>query len=136
MIVNDPMVTGFELSSVQERLYAISQGASAFQCQSALWIAGPLDIARMRDSIEKVTGRHEILRTSFRRQVGRRLPLQIVHPDSKSCFKVVDLRGEGADGRESRIEQCLCALRERAVNLENDALVRFDLLTLDENDHL
>src|SRR5436189_99527 len=128
--MQDQRVTGFELSSVQEHLYAVSKGGAAFQCQSALLIEGPLDVPRLRAAVEQVVSRYEILRTNFRLLAGRRRPLQIVQPAPQNAVALVDLRGDDASAQETRIQHYLCELGEQPLDLDNDALARFHLLTL------
>ena len=129
-------VTGFELSPVQEQLYAVSKGAPAFQCQSAVRIEGPLDVTGMQAAIAQTVARYEILRTNFRLLAGRRRLLQVVQAPSPVVLPVVDLRGQESAEQGARIAQILRDLREQPLDLDNGTLARFQLLILDESRHL
>src|SRR5436189_62442 len=128
--MQDQRVTGFELSSVQEHLYAVSKGGAAFQCQSALLIEGPLDVPRLRAAAAQVWRRSANLRASFRLLAGRRRPLQFVQPAPQNAVAGVDLRGDDASAQDTGSQHYLCELREQPLDLDNDALARFHLLPL------
>ena len=132
--MQDPTVTGFELSPVQERLYTVSQGGDAFQCQSALLIDGPLDVARMRTVIEQTVARYEISADEFSASRGSEAfgagcPVFLRR---NRRFETADFSGEeGATRKGVRIDQ---DLRDNSVSARSIwrtiCLTRFRLLTL------
>ncbi|HWP42128.1 MAG TPA: condensation domain-containing protein [Blastocatellia bacterium] len=71
---------GYRLSPQQRRLWLLEQRyrGAAFVSQCAASITAGLDRERIREALERVVARHEILRTSFERQPGLRLPLQVI----------------------------------------------------------
>ncbi|MCW3055476.1 MAG: amino acid adenylation domain protein, partial [Chthonomonadales bacterium] len=134
--MQDKLGTGFELSPLQERLYAVSQGSAAFQCQSAVLIEGDLDVTGMTAAIHRTVARYEILRTNFRLLAGRRRLLQVVQPTLQKSVEVVDLSQEEPELQPIRTAQIMRGMREQSLDLDSDSLARFQLLALGENRHL
>jgi len=74
-------IEGFKLSSQQARLWSRhGDSVGAFETHARITIRGDVDRARLREALEKVVDRHEILRTAFPSEVGMRQPLQVL-PD-------------------------------------------------------
>ncbi|WP_051250931.1 non-ribosomal peptide synthase/polyketide synthase [Paenibacillus harenae] len=70
----------YEVSSAQKRmflLHLLEEGSTAYNLPGMLSIEGPLDAARLRDSLRLLVHRHEALRTSFVVKDG--VPFQMVH---------------------------------------------------------
>ncbi|MDY7095471.1 MAG: amino acid adenylation domain-containing protein [Acidobacteriota bacterium] len=77
----------FRMSPQQRQAWSRWQAAGAdagvpanaeTQCRAVLELEGPLDPQRLRRALEVVVGRHESLRTLYRRQAGMRWPLQVL----------------------------------------------------------
>lgn len=134
--MQDQKVTGFELSPVQEGLFAASKGAAQFQCQIALMIVGAVDLARLTDAIANTVSRHEILRTNFRLLAGRRRLLQIVQSSSKPALDVIDISELDSVAQDARVDEYLREFREESFDLDSGALARFRLLTLADSRHI
>jgi amino acid adenylation domain-containing protein/non-ribosomal peptide synthase protein (TIGR01720 family) len=73
-------LTGFELTAQQKRLWQLQEGRQAAFCvQLALEItAGEIRQSALVRALRALVARHEILRTTFPRRPGLRLPLQVV----------------------------------------------------------
>jgi amino acid adenylation domain-containing protein len=68
---------GFRLSPQQQQLLSAVDGApEVTQCAVAL--AGPVDLDRLRQALYELATRHEILRTTFVRPAGVRIPQQAI----------------------------------------------------------
>lgn len=70
----------YEISSPQNRMYTLylmDKDSVAYNLPSATIIDGKLDNERVKAAIEKLTARHEALRTSF--EVRENEPVQIIH---------------------------------------------------------
>ena len=71
---------GYRLSPQQRLVWQRSRAgvAHAYRAQCVVEIEGPLSAGTLKEALERLRARHEILRTSFRRRVGMGLPLQVV----------------------------------------------------------
>jgi amino acid adenylation domain-containing protein len=70
----------FRISSQQERTWLEHERGLPQFAQCAIRIDGWLDLARLKDTLEQIVSRYEILRTVLRRQGGVKLPFQFI-PD-------------------------------------------------------
>ncbi|HWK08600.1 MAG TPA: condensation domain-containing protein, partial [Vicinamibacterales bacterium] len=127
---------GYPLSPQQELAWQTLAGTPAQHASVLVRIAGAIDSARLRRALTAVVARHEILRTEFVAQTGRRLPLQVIRPDAAVLFHERDLRG--ADEREQMRE--VDAIRRELLADPCDggstAAPRAALITLRDQKHL
>jgi len=75
----------FRISSQQERAWLEHERGLAQFAQCLIRIEGPLDVDRLRDVLQSVVEKYEILRTVLRRQTGVKLPFQIIQ--GKAAFE-------------------------------------------------
>jgi amino acid adenylation domain-containing protein len=73
-------VQGFRLSPQQRRAWALLSlgGRDAYRTRCAVQVDGPLDPAALGAALAAAVARHEILRTTFRRLPGMKVPVQVV----------------------------------------------------------
>src|SRR5690606_32805951 len=99
----------------QARLWRWQQDYLAPSCRSAsLWIRVPRDTveARLRESLERVIERHEILRTQYRQIPGIALPVQVIEATLPPRWQVP----EGVHG-DSSISVSLIPLSDGGVRV-------------------
>src|SRR5947209_4173111 len=120
-------LAGFRLSPQQQQLWGWHLEEPVYFSQCAVAIEGPINSATLKAACEQLVGRHEILRTTFHRQAGLRLPLQVIHDSLPPNWAEVDLTGAG-EAQQAEINARLAAERRRPVDLHNGPLVRFTLL--------
>src|SRR5262249_5686955 len=65
----------------------LGPGGHAYRSQCAVLVEGPLDPARLAESLERVVARHEILRTTFRGLPGMEVPLQVIAGQGALAFR-------------------------------------------------
>jgi hypothetical protein len=83
--------TAFQLSVQQERLWTRrGENAEALCIQCDVRISGPFDRSRLETAIAGVVRNHEILRTSFQRQAGMKLPFQVIRDESSLNWNLSD----------------------------------------------
>jgi amino acid adenylation domain-containing protein len=131
---------GFRLSPHQEQLWIEQQDDGVVRLTTAvLYITatkGPLDAAALRGALSDIARRHEILRTTFRRQAGLKVPFQVIHEALALEFVEVDLSAarDGASepraplraGGRSRLDEAA----RRPFDLERGPLFRATWVTL------
>ncbi|WND23817.1 amino acid adenylation domain-containing protein [Streptomyces janthinus] len=83
----------------------------------------PFDADALRAALDVVTGRHEMLRTSFDLDAFTQ-PLQIVHPQARIPLAVEDLRQLSEGARELRVRDIMREERARGLDLAAAPLLR------------
>ena len=83
---------GFRLSPQQRSLWSIQQSAEGepFRAFSAIRIDGDLSAARLRQAVEELVSRHEVLRTTFVRPPGIKSPFQVIGDEAQFSWSYVD----------------------------------------------
>jgi len=76
--MSEPLQT-YRLSPQQRRAWLLG-GGDGERAAAAVLLEGRLDLDRLAGALQAAVARHEILRTTFRRRPGSRLPLQVVGP--------------------------------------------------------
>ena len=77
--MKNEVIEGFQLSPQQKHLWLLCgrHGAAIYCSQCVVRIEGRLDKQILRQAIENVVQRHEILRTSFRTLPNMDMPVQV-----------------------------------------------------------
>lgn len=76
--MSEPLQT-YRLSPQQRRAWRLA-GGDGDRAAAAVLLDGRLDLDRLAGALQAVVARHEILRTTFRRRPGSRVPDQVVGP--------------------------------------------------------
>ncbi len=124
-------VNEFPLSFPQERVWFLDRwqpGNPAYIELLRYDIEGTLAVERLRESVDGIVARHEILRTSFPLREGR--PMQCVHDSMAYEFSVLDLREE-ADAEVAQ-ENHAQMLSHQVFDLENGPCFRCCLVRLSD----
>ncbi|MEL6601701.1 MAG: amino acid adenylation domain-containing protein, partial [Cyanobacteria bacterium J06614_10] len=123
--------TTFPLSSAQQRLWFLDrfEGASAtYNLPFALRLSGELDIAALRQCLNKIVERHEALRTRFVEAAGQ--GMQVVQPPF-----ILEMPVE-AIASEQALTHCLQIEAQIPFDLEAGPLLRAKLLQTAPNQHI
>jgi amino acid adenylation domain-containing protein len=126
----------FRLSPQQEDLWLAQPDGPAGRTQALIELEGRLGAESLRAAIEALVARHEILRTTFARQTGLRVPLQTVHTELSPAWEAEDLRPLPEAERAQRV---LAVAREeliRPLDLERGPLVRAHLCVCGDERHV
>ena len=132
---NSP-IQGFRLSPQQKRLWFLQRAAGRYCAQCAILIEGELDPAGVPSAVEGLVARYEILRTTFRRRPGRRLPIQVIGERGTFLWSVADLRTAAPAECRARIEAELGEQMRTPFDLENGPVLRAHLMRLADRRHL
>lgn len=124
------------LSLDQERLWFLDQlegPSSLYHDEMTVRMSGGvLDEERFKRSLDEVSRRHEILRTSIRMEVSG--AVQHVHPDRTVPMARVDLRNVPVADRETERRRRTLALVREPFPLDEGPLARALLLRLDDEE--
>ena len=125
------------LSFAQQRLWVLDQlnpGDCGYNIPTALRFDGLLDIAVLKQSINEIIRRHEILRTNFitvdsqaKQKIALTLTLDI---------PLLDLRKLPKKLRDAEVLRLSVEEAQRPFNLIQDPLLRITLLQLDEAEYV
>jgi amino acid adenylation domain-containing protein len=129
----EQLLVGFQLSPQQKRVWLMEPAGRAYRAQLALELEGELRVDWLESSLRRVVGRHEILRTSFPRQPGMKVPVQAVAEEAEYAWREVDLSGLPAETKARAVEEH--ALAERLADTAGPPL-RAALLKLSEWQHV
>jgi hypothetical protein len=144
---------GFQLAPQQKRLWLLQQDDATYLTQGAIAISGNLQSARLKQVVEQIVSRHQILRTNFRRLPGIKLPVMTIAEDTlKSSYKPsnglshklflwqeIDL-GDYPSGtlrdRTFNLEELFESAKQQVYNLETEPILRLSLYQIDATSHI
>ena len=131
-------VEGYGLSPQQERLWRLRQATARhpFHAQCEVLIEGALDARRLESAAREVVARHDLLRTSLRRQAGVAMPLQVVAPGADVTLATGDAGAGGAADEERLRESLWREFGGRPFDDERPPALRLALHRLGERRHV
>ncbi len=130
------IVEGYRLSPQQQRHWLLYQDSAAYGAQCAVALEGKLEAGLLRQSLERVIARHEILRTAYHLLPGMDAPLQVVAEARAQVLREIDLRGLAEGEQRSRVDEQLREERARDFDYERGQLVHTCLLKMSEHNHV
>jgi amino acid adenylation domain-containing protein len=136
-IVPIPRDGELPLSFAQQRLWFIDQlerGNSVYNFPAAVRLKGALNLVALKQSLNEIVKRHEVLRTTFAIVEGR--PVQVIAPHLMLTLPIVDLRELPETERETEVQRLATNEARRPFDLAEGPLVRATVLRLDENEHV
>ncbi|WP_331691318.1 non-ribosomal peptide synthase/polyketide synthase [Pseudomonas sp. ZY71] len=131
-----PVTRDGTLSFAQQRLWFLAQmagGNSAYNIPIALRLRGRLDIDALQAALARIVARHETLRSRF---ISRDDTAQVtIAPvDSGLLLRVEDLRQQPQ--AEDTLHRLMAQEASAAFDLQNDPLIRGQLLHLADDHHV
>jgi amino acid adenylation domain-containing protein len=125
------------LSFPQARLWFLNQleGDSAtYNISTVLQLQGRLDTDALRQAIESIVDRHEILRTNFIDDNGS--PHQIIRTHANIELPLIDLQQLPETGQKERIKRIIRENSHYSFNLATESLLRTNLIRQNAENHL
>ncbi len=126
------------LSPTQRRawfLWRLNQANPAYNEVRVYRLVGPVAVAALRESLEVVTQRHEILRTTYSMIDGE--PRQLVDDRVAPHLELADLSGHSALGdREAALKELLGTTAAHRFDLETGPLARYLLVRLADSEYV
>ena len=127
-------VRGYRLSPQQERGWLLHQRAAIYYSQCVIRIEGMLEKGRLQSALDRIVGRHEVLRTTFYRLPGKTTPVQQIRDRMVPSIAeggMIERAEESLD-----VEGLLKKEREEGCDLEHGPLMRVRLVGLSPVSHL
>ncbi len=125
------------LSYAQQRMWFLDQwkpDSSLYNIPGAWRLRGPLDVGALRQSLQTIVQRHEVLRTRFKAVADE--PVQVIDPTAVVELPVIDLSALPDAEREIETWRILETEGKRPFDLANGPLMRSLLIKLDAETHV
>ena len=82
---------GFRLSPQQKHFWSLQPNSSAYRAQCAILLEGKLQVEILKEAVQQVVNRHEILRTRFHLRPGIAIPMQVICDRSNPFWQTFNL---------------------------------------------
>jgi amino acid adenylation domain-containing protein/FkbM family methyltransferase len=125
------------LSFAQQRLWFLNQlepDSPFYNCPGSIRLTGKLDAIAFDQTLNEISRRHEILRTSFPTIEGQ--PVQLIAPAQPFKLPVIDLSELPEDQRELEAQRLTTEEMLRPFDLVKGPMLRITLLRLTEQEHV
>ncbi|MCP4664192.1 MAG: amino acid adenylation domain-containing protein [bacterium] len=134
-----PRAAGGELplSFAQQRLWLIEQlhpGTATYNLPTAVRLRGTVAPAALRQGLDEVVRRHEVLRTTFGTISGR--PVQVIRPPAPVPAPLIDLSRLAEPRREAALRRLSGEEASRPFDLERGPLLRSAFYRLAAAEHV
>jgi len=103
-MAQEQILEGFHLSPQQKRLFQEPRQGPELVSQAVVRLEGAVEPSRLREAIEGLARRHEILRTRFERLPGMETPLQVIGEEPLAAWiEEPPAPGDGTGARERAV---------------------------------
>ncbi|SIO25198.1 amino acid adenylation domain-containing protein [Singulisphaera sp. GP187] len=129
----DPLPASF----AQQRLWFLDQlepGSPLYNIPLAIKIDGPLNTIALQRALDEVVRRHESLRTHFRAEDGR--PIPVFAPELTVALPTTDLSTWPPDRRRAEVANRMEDEAQRPFDLAHGPLIHAALLCLESRQHI
>lgn len=127
---------GFRLSPQQKHFWSLQPNSSAYRAQCAILLEGKLQVEILKEAVQQVINRHEILRTKFHFRAGIAIPMQVICDRSTPDWQTFNLNDLTFQQQQAKIEELFQQERNLTFNWERDSLLRLSLLILSPGQHI
>jgi amino acid adenylation domain-containing protein/thioester reductase-like protein len=129
-------INGFRLSPQQKYLWLLQQDSPAYRAQCAILIEGNLVANVLKEALQKVSDRHEIIRTSFQGKVGLKIPIQVISEHSSVSWNWVNLSEVTPQEQEAKLEEIFQQEKSALFNFDRNPVWHLSLITLSSKRHI
>lgn len=119
------------LSFAQERLWFMHQiypGLTSYTISRPFSLQGKLQYTALRQSVEEIVRRHEVLRTNF--VLAGEVPSQAIHAPGNVPIPIIDLQQIDATRKKEYALQYIYTAISQPFDLAHDPLLRVSLIQL------
>ncbi|MDQ2926159.1 MAG: condensation domain-containing protein, partial [Acidobacteriota bacterium] len=128
-------LAGFRISPQQERIVAFVDDAGAPTSACLYECVGPVDVQALRAALVNVLGRHEILRTVFRKHRELKLPLQMILDEQTLDTRVEDLTGLSSEDQRHELRRRFAAAAREFRTASEVPVVSSTVFRLSDGKH-
>jgi amino acid adenylation domain-containing protein len=118
------MADSFQLSPQQEQLWLSEPEGPTGRIQATLELDGAVDPTTVEATLRQAIGRHESLRTTFVRQPGIRVPVQVIAEALDPAWRTLDLLDAPAAQQAQRVADAAQSELQQPLDFERGPLVR------------
>lgn len=130
------VIEGYQLSPQQKNLWLSPQEDEVYRAQCGILIEGRLDRDVLKEALQRIVARHEILRTTFYRRSGIRLPIQVVAERDTALWRYVVLNSWNEHEQAVDIEEIRQEERRLPFDFQRGPLLHACLVNLSPQAHL
>ncbi|OYD97951.1 non-ribosomal peptide synthetase [Nostoc sp. 'Peltigera membranacea cyanobiont' 210A] len=128
---------GFRLSPQQRHLWQLQETNSLpYHSQCAVLIEGVIDINILKQALEQVVNRHEILRTNFHCLPGMSIPLQVITNKNITWGENYDFSSCSHQQQEELLSSLFEQFNQEVFDLQYGSLLRLSLVTLSSEKYI
>ncbi|MBD2245043.1 non-ribosomal peptide synthetase [Nostoc sp. FACHB-888] len=132
-----PRDINLPLSFAQQRLWFLNQfdpNDPSYNLSFALRLVGTLNIAALKQSLNEIVQRHEVLRTTF--TVIEQQPVQVIAPSLTLQLPVINLQQITPAQQQAEVLRLAAQEAKLPFDLIQGPLLRFTLLHLSEQEYV
>ncbi len=136
-LIPQPRQGRIPLSFAQQRLWFIDQlnpQSALYNIPLALKLKGTLNLKALQRALNNLIKRHEVLRTSIKIHEGK--PYQEIRSTLKINLSIIDLSFLKGKEQEEKAKEHIQKEILKSFNLENDPLIRANLIKLAKKEHI
>ena len=115
--------SSFRVSPQQEQLWADEPDGPTGVVQAVVGVDATIEGPALQAALERLVARHEILRTTFVRPPGIRVPLQVINDSLAPRWEMLDLSGSDEADRAARLDEALAVAAAGLRDFEHGPLV-------------
>src|SRR4028118_538988 len=127
---------GFRLSPQQKHLWLLQQGSLAYRASCAIRIEGNLNVQALKSALNQTVNRHESLRTTFHRQPGIKIPIQVIAESGTLSWNQVNLKELNFQEQSAYIEQLFQETGGFNFKSSPESILYSSLVTLSDNQYI
>ena len=130
--MQNPTSHGFRISLQQKQIWLAQQAfpSQPLRAVAIFNIEGDLDRNRLEQTLNLVVSRHEILRTTFDRPPGIKLPFQVVSERTNIFQQYVDLTNPNEEQQQERMDALFAAECKRPLTLSDGPSLHWQFAAL------
>ncbi|MEH2171962.1 non-ribosomal peptide synthetase [Nostoc sp.] len=128
---------GFRLSPQQKHLWQLQEiNSLSYRSQCAVLIEGVIDINILKQALEQLVNRHEILRTNFHCLPGMSIPLQVLTNKNITWGENYDFSSCSHQQQEELLSSLFEQFHQEVFDLQHGSLLRLSLVTLSSKKYI